>query len=52
MEVKLGETPSSKEEDEVEAVQLIGVDRRRPPAMLRCGGGASMVASGGARIQS
>ena len=28
MEVKLGETPSSKKEDEVEAVQLAGVLRR------------------------
>ena len=36
MEVKLGEAPSSKEEDEVEAVQLVGVDLRR-------GRGASMV---------
>jgi len=52
MEVKLGEAPTSKEENEVEAVQLVGVDRRRPPAMLRRGGGASMVASGGARIQN
>jgi len=39
MEVKLGEAPSSKEEDEVEVVQLIGVDLRRPPAMLRRGEG-------------
>ena len=29
MEVKLGEAPSSKEENEVEAVQLVGVDLRR-----------------------
>ena len=43
MEVKLGEAPSSKKEDEVKAVQLVGVDLRRPPAMLRRGGGASMV---------
>ena len=35
MEVKLGEAPSPKEEDEVEVVQLVGVDLRRPPAMLR-----------------
>jgi len=41
MEVKLGEAPSSKEEDE--AVQLVGVDLWRPPAILRRGGGASMV---------
>jgi len=33
MEVKLGEAPSSKEEDEV--VQLVGVDLRRPPARWR-----------------
>ena len=38
-----GEAPSSKEEDEVEVVQLVGVDLRRPPAMLRRGGEASMV---------
>ena len=43
MEVKLWETPSSKKKDEVEAVQLVGVDRRRPAAILRRGGGASMV---------
>ena len=43
MEVKLGEAPSSKEEDEVEAVHLVGVDLRRPPAILRRGRGASMV---------
>ena len=43
MEVKLGEAPSSKKEDEVKAVQLVGVDLRRPPTMLRRGGGASMV---------
>ena len=42
-EVKLGETPSSKEEDKVEAVQLVGIDLRRTPAMLRQGGGTSMV---------
>ena len=35
MEVKLGETPSSKKEDEVEAVQLVGVDLRRPSARWR-----------------
>ena len=35
MEVKLGEAPSSKEEDEVEAVHLVGVDLRRPPARWR-----------------
>jgi hypothetical protein len=28
MEVKLGEAPSSKEENEVEAVQLVGLLRR------------------------
>ena len=41
----LGEAPSSlpKEEDEVEVVQLVGVDLWRPPAMLRRGEGASMV---------
>ena len=41
----LGEAPSSlpKEEDEVEVVQLVGVDLWRPPAMLRRGGGDSMV---------
>ena len=43
MEVKFGEAPSSKEENEVEAVQLVGVDLRRPPMMLRRGGGVSMV---------
>ena len=43
MEVKLGEAPSSKKEDEVEVVQLVGVDLRRPPAMLRRGEDASMV---------
>ena len=43
MEVKLEEAPSSKEEDEVEAVQLVGVDLRRPLVILRRGGGASMV---------
>jgi len=31
---KLGEAPSSKEEDDVEVVQLIGVDLRCPPMML------------------
>ena len=35
----LGETPCSKEEDEVEVVQLVGVDLRRPPTMLRRGEG-------------
>ena len=35
MEVKLGEAPSSKKEDEV--------DLRRPPAMLRRGEDASIV---------
>ena len=35
MEVKLGEAPSPKEEDEVEVVQLVGVDLRRPPARWR-----------------
>jgi len=39
MEVKLGEAPSSKEENEVEAVQLVSVDLQRPPARCR----ASMV---------
>ena len=29
MEVKLGEAPSPKEEDEVEVVQLVGVVLRR-----------------------
>jgi len=43
MEVKLGEAPSSKKEEEVEVVQLVGVDLRRPPAMLRRGGWALMV---------
>ena len=43
MEEKLGEAPSSKEEDEGEVVQLVGVDLRRPPAMLRRRGGCSMV---------
>jgi len=43
MEVKLGEAHSSKKEDEVKAVQLVDVDLRRPPAMLRRGGGVSMV---------
>ena len=37
------EAPSSKEEDVVEVVQLIGVDLRRSPAMLRRDGGPSMV---------
>ena len=37
------EAPSSKEEDEVEVVRLVGVDLRRPPAMLWRGGEASMV---------
>jgi len=36
---KLGEAPSSKEEDEVEVVQLVGVDLRRPPTMLQRGEG-------------
>ena len=40
---KLGGDPSSKEEDEGEVEQLVGVDLRRPPAMLRRGGGCSMV---------
>ena len=43
MEEELGEAPSSKEEDEAEVEQLAGVDLRHPPAMLRRGGGASMV---------
>jgi len=43
MEVKLGEAPSPKEEDEVDVVQLVGIDLRRPPAMLRRGEDASMV---------
>jgi hypothetical protein len=30
---------SSKEEDDVEGVQLVGVDLRCPPAKLRRGGG-------------
>jgi len=33
--VKLGEAPSSKKEEEVEVVQLVSVDLRRPPAKLR-----------------
>ena len=32
-----------KEEEEIGVVQLVGVVLRRPPAMLRRGGGASMV---------
>ena len=32
MEVKLGEAPSPKEEDEVDVVQLVGVVLRCPPA--------------------
>jgi len=43
MKEKLGEAPSSKEEDEGEVVQLIGVGLQCPPVMLRRGGGASMV---------
>ena len=43
MEEELGEAPSSKEEDEAEVEQLTGVDLRHPPAMLRQGGGCSMV---------
>ena len=37
------EAPSSKEEDDVEVVQLVGVDLRHPPTMLQGGGRASMV---------
>jgi len=32
MEVKLGKAPSSKKEEEVEVVQLVGVVLRRPSA--------------------
>jgi len=32
---KLGGDPSSKEEDEGELEQLVGIDLRCPPAMLR-----------------
>ena len=46
MEEKLGEAPSSKEEDEAEVVQLVDVVLRRSPATLRRGGGASMVEEG------
>ena len=35
MEVKLGKAPSSKKEEEVEVVQLVGVVLRRPPVKLR-----------------
>ena len=35
MEVKLGEAPSSKKEDEVKAVQLVGVDLRLNLLLLR-----------------
>ena len=43
MKEKLGGALSSKEEDEVEVEQLAGVDLRCSPAMLRRGGGSSMV---------
>ena len=39
MEGEAWEAPSSKEEDEVEAVHLVGVDLRRPPTMLQRGEG-------------
>ena len=39
MEVKLGKAPSSKKEEEVEVVQLVGVDLRCPTAMLWRGEG-------------
>jgi len=42
MEVRLGKALSSKEED-VEVVQLVSIDTRRPPTKLRRGKGASMV---------
>ena len=35
-----GETPCSKEEDEVEVVQLIGISLRCPPVKRWRGGGA------------